>query len=315
MRLKLILFLENKTLLVETLICAISRGIKEKGYISEQYIPTLDSLRDPSCSYSYQLPFAPKLRYLKFDNNINDSPLNLHTEDNKPFCISSNNLNSIDISSNLLFQRSLDTIANMTGFYNVTDLKLQDLNLPIFRPSVFKQFRNVKKLSVGYNHLEIPEDYKICTGLPQLQFLEMSNARLHRIPPYFLENCKELADMDLSQNRLTSLPSTIRNLLDTLADDHESRVNLSDNVFSCQCHEEAKGTISWIHTTKVKLLDRNTYKCFGHKGAEFVIEKNLQEYLDYCKESNTVIKISLMMTSIGCGCFAFCFIGSDYKEV
>ena len=163
---------------------------------------------------------------------------------------------------------------------------------------------NIQYLYAWYNGLQIPPDFQICKPLKRLAILEMSHASLATLPDQFLRDCTDLTYFDLSENQISRMPKGVRNSLDKLIKKHTVTLDLSGNLFSCDCHEDAHGTINWIHTSKINFTNKNTYKCLGHKGYEYIIEKNLVEYEELCSESNIVLKIALLITSTCCALFS-----------
>ena len=287
--------ISNHTLFVLFINCVLNTTYQ----IPSQNIPPLASLINTNCSNSFQFPIAPNLHDLRMDNIFNDNMILTSTETEKPICIYKNSIYSLKLSYNKISNTAFkDIFDSLDGLYSLTNLELNGIGSILLTNEIFMNYRNVSRLRIGDNEIMISKDFTICHQLPKLSYLDVSNSNISHLPKDTFKDCIYINTIDLSNNMISFLHENIRDTLDTIAEKQELYVDLSSNLLSCGCHGESQNTIKWIHTSKIRFMSHFSYKCVGHHGMEFIIDKNLNEYAELCEiNDNTVKVIIISLTS------------------
>ncbi|CAC5413653.1 unnamed protein product [Mytilus coruscus] len=93
--------------------------------------------------------------------------------------------------------------------------------------------------------------------MPNLSNLYLTDNLLQSIPEKLNTHTK-IKVLDVKNNLLTSISSSIRNWADQMHEIHGMALYLDGNALECTCDNE--DLIRWIHATKVD-LDSRSYKC------------------------------------------------------
>ena len=264
----------------------------------KKIIPRYDLVSDPSCNRGFRLPIAPHLKQLnmKYMNFKIDLPIFYAISDQE--CLLANNVVSIDISHSYLSGVSDKILSLFYKLGNVNTILMRAVDIPILNDQSLPYLQNVQSLIIGEHSGQIMDNLTICSFVHELKVLDVSQSKLKNIPEHLFMNCTSLIYVDLSQNSLSYLPQSVRYDFERNSLDHSLTVDLSNNMLTCLFHIEAHGTISWIHTSDIRFLNHETYRCLGHEGFEMVIDKNLDKYSDLCNSQNKslirIIFISVM---------------------
>ncbi|ODN03218.1 Protein toll [Orchesella cincta] len=121
--------------------------------------------------------------------------------------------------------RGLDNLYSLNLGYNqltkisdqFRDLRyLQMLNLEhnaIFyiATDAFAGMPNIYNIVLSYNHI-ISIDSFICNNLHAMAYLSLDNNKIETVEPDSFKNCSSLSDLNLSSNKLKSIPGALQNL-------------------------------------------------------------------------------------------------------
>ncbi|XP_052064552.1 toll-like receptor 4 [Mytilus californianus] len=144
-----------------------------------------------------------------------------------------NNIKTI-VLKNAALNDGIDNKGNnlFTNVQSVETLDISENNIWYFSDDIFKLMQNLSNLYLTNNLLQsIPEQLNTLTKIKML---------------------------DVRNNLITSVSSTIRNWADKMHEIHGMTLYLDGNAFECTC--DNVDLIRWIQATKVN-LDSQSYKC------------------------------------------------------
>ena len=143
---------------------------------------------------------------------------------------------------------------------------------------------------------------------PNITVLDISNCKLKQLSRHFLDDCKHLQLLNVSANQMTSIPKHLRKALDNIQLFQDLSVDFSGNAYHCHCHKDYDDVISmihWMRSTKVKLLNVESYECTGHEQVELLLEKDVDVYKDMCSITEEIIQA--VVSTLGV-CFAIALV-------
>ncbi|XP_053378249.1 toll-like receptor 4 [Mercenaria mercenaria] len=235
------------------------------------------SEHDCPCEKRHVVCLPPHLRKVKWRQSF----LYVQFEDNVTVC-GARALRHLDISFNLItkwkssikgleYLNHLDLSENYCdevspGFFDNFE-NLQHLNISgnslgkSFDPAtcnysskIFRKLKHVTKLDLSNNKIA-RFSHDVFENLTKLQYLNLSSNLLEEWNLTLTKN-NSLRQIDLSVNKLTSLPTEFTSYLDTLCRNNCSVVLiLSSNPLQCKC--ETLGFLQWVLSTKLYKKPKN----------------------------------------------------------
>ncbi|XP_023727532.1 slit homolog 1 protein-like isoform X1 [Cryptotermes secundus] len=145
-------------------------------------------------------------------------------------------------------------------------LNFRNTNLTEIEPHAFSQLKRLTILYLNYNQLEIL-DYRIFANLTELTFIDLSNNRLLSLPDErIFASLGKLEILLLNSNRLTTLKIGVVKPLYSL-----NELHLSGNPLECSCQLYA--TLQWCKQRGVYL----PFSCKIPGGFRFIPRGTLEE--------------------------------------
>ena len=283
----------NQEKLCSFLNCNYYHDIDEE--IPCEDIPPIST--DTGCFESLVIPVAPQLRQLSARAFTPLSDPREFMADTVTFCLDSSSLQSLDLSENDIMLTSFrHDLPRIRGLDTMQEFRLTNMGLHngrVINVTELDAFPGLKRLYLSSNSLFIPVDFKLCHMFPYITVLEISNCKLQQLPQYFLDDCKYLEQLNISDNHMTSIPKHLRKALDDIQHFQNLSVDFSRNPFHCHCGSDYSDVISmihWMRDTNVNLLDHRNYQCIGHEDAELLLEKDTDLYKDICSNTEEVIQ-------------------------
>ena len=150
----------------------------------------------------------------------------------------------------------------------------------------FKNLRNLTHLDLSDNRISAAA-YDLFENLESLQYLNISRNMLTKWD--FRLNSKCLRLLDLSDNKLETIPESLRNYLEDLAGmgPHETCnrtdvliLDLAGNPIQCNC--ENRPFLRWLSKSKVKILFYGTDECHLRDGSRLTLwnEAVIPDFVD-----------------------------------
>ena len=160
--------------------------------------------------------------------------------------------------------------------------------------SLFIENKKLKILDLSGCHLtEIPSDE--FSFLHDLQQLNLSRNSLEQLQ-VDLKNLSAFQFLNLSENKLSTLPVAMRVQLDQMGADRNMQVDISGNPLECTCNDT--DFVSWIHKSRVIFENKHNTYCtdgennllhlFGLHSDELERVCNPDRYLDATTGSTEV---------------------------
>ena len=255
---------------------------------------------DADCSRSINITLGTQLKFVSFDSStfISNSLIPLFR-----FCLIDplQSVKHIDIT-NLRCTKSI-TIS-LAQLHALEYIFVQNVTLREFTMDIFHKMPNLTVLLLGNNDIGniISSDTESCIfrNNNKLHILELAACHLTHIPQnefsslqqlesldvsrnellHFhvdLHTMRNLQNLDLSDNKLTTLSAKTRTELDELA---TMQVDISGNPLHCLCNNT--DFVTWIHTSKLKFLN---------KGKTFCIDENNSTNLLFRFDGETLIQV------------------------
>ena len=294
--------LTNHTIFADVINCQLKTFFNDSQDIPENLIPSFDTLNDPMCNGGYRIPIAPhlkqlKMKYMNFQILYIENLFFLERE-----CLLARNFVSFDASHSYIAGETDTILGTLHKFGYVRQVIMKSIDIPILNHEWLSYLEHIESLIIGGYPGQLSDNLTLCSFIPRLKILDLSESKLERIPHNLFMNCSSLNFIDLSHNSLSYLPRSVINDLERNALENLLTVDLSNNMLTCLCHIEAHNTISWIHTSNIRFLNHETYRCLGHNGFEMVIDKNLEKYSELCHSHNEslirIIFISLFSSIV-----------------
>ena len=210
-------------------------------------------------------------------------------EGGKDFCMGPNELRYLDVSGN---QLGLALSSYNVSSYGLDKLEYLDLRNNQLRIEPHSRFLHhlpsLKEVRLEDNTVSFGSgNYRsyLLRDSPNIEILGLANCGILEIPRLELshltkltevdisrnslrefdlnmENLKQLRLLNLSGNRLQTLPKRVTDQLEMLAlQGPPLTVDLSQNPLVCQC--EHLGFIRWLQTTRVMLAHKESVNCFS----------------------------------------------------
>ena len=163
---------------------------------------------------------------------------------------------------------------------------LQDANVHKIEMDMFHEMPNLRVLLMGGNDIGVDiasdTEARLFKNNYNLRVLDLAGCRLTEIPRRLFANLHklqqlnlsgnalrsfnvdlhalgELQMLNLSRNKLTTLPLTVRTHLDNVAAVQPVIVDISENPLQCLCANTA--FVTWSHTTRVTFLNQDNTFC------------------------------------------------------
>lgn len=245
---------EHATISLEVLICS--------GSLSDirplDFKDTTNNISFVDLSRNY-LPFIHyraffglyKLKYLNLSHNYAEK---IHSE-------AFGGLETVEILDleNNLFGNALNEDRQGKLFYPFKLLKKINLS----RNRIYKIDKNVLFHTVNLEELNLSDNY-----------LENLNIDLSHL--------KSLKVLDLSINRLQTLPESVTNVLSMLANFHKVHVNLKQNNLDCNC--ESIHFLKWIFTSSIIFDSIDMYHCSFNNGSRRIFNETRVKLLESLEE-------------------------------
>ncbi len=199
-------------------------------------------------------------------------------------------LSSFDISNSNLDFAFLDNNIGMTGLPHLSKLNLENNNLDLLQISRLQWFSqaSIKILLLSGNRLmgNHSANANFLDNAPALEVLKIPQCHIVDAPPIshltdlveldisqneqssfpnIIHSMRKLQKLDLSSNKIPSLPASVTNGLDKVAKSGNITVDLSGNPLLCQCHTLT--FVSWMKTTRVTFASKDSLLCRYTTGA------------------------------------------------
>ena len=251
---------------------------------------------DDACYARVRVPIAPKLTEA-YVGNVQvvyyQNRLYLQKgffEEMPPICLRNNSIKSIDISASGLLQILNTSVVRFQGLGKLKTLNFENTvkkNTYRLNFTNFQSFHSLSVLNFASTGIQLRPDLRICSNVPKLREIVLSNNNINTIASDTFSKCQHLRFVDLSYNALTSIPADIRSTFDklSLAASHELVLDFSQNTFACTCHAHSVDTVEWLisEQRKVSIRHWDSYTCLGLDGYEIISRISLKDYKDDCQ--------------------------------
>ncbi|KAH3825283.1 hypothetical protein DPMN_127157 [Dreissena polymorpha] len=249
---------------------------------------------------------------------------------------------SIDFDKNYLCSclngiRKFSLENNLLKLLNYTEgnqgamewISLSENILEFISPKFLSQSTNVQYLDLSSNNLYKMQEYYedrfeiLITNNTKLKVLKLNKNNLARIPfNMFLTN-SELEELDLSQNKISSLNFSIgqlthlkvfnlshnaitsidaqtRDTMEKLASDtnsHKLLIDLSNMPFICSCDDDHIETIQWIYQNLDTFIasPREDYICTFQGERLYIFQNALEKTKSYCQVQNVKRNLAISL--------------------
>ncbi|KAK7461600.1 hypothetical protein BaRGS_00038644 [Batillaria attramentaria] len=208
----------------------------------------------------------------------------------------------------------------VTGLENLTELDLSNSFASAIDPEFFNSFPSLEVLDISGNQLRAVfkrnDSYTILGGLRSLKELDMSRNDLGHIPDatfinltnlerlslatngmgrftLVLSHMKSLTHLNLSENQLHTLPKSVRDHLDAVAETRNVTVSMTYNPIGCTCQNI--DFLTWIRDSKVFFGTHQFYYCRLADGS-LMFMRNIDGTIDQLERS--------------CGSYVGVFVGA-----
>ena len=182
-------------------------------------------------------------------------------------------------------------------FHNLSNLTMlllgkNDIGNIIANDTANRMFRNNNKLrtldlaACHLTHIP-PSEF---SNQRQLRHLNLSKNALKRFDVE-LHNMTQLRHLDLSHNQLPTLSVSARKALDEIP---TVEVDISGNPLLCDCSNI--DFVTWIHTTKVKFLNKQFMQCTGKNNtANQLFDINHEALMNSCRSPTTGWYLTILL--------------------
>ena len=274
-----------------------------------------------SCRYSLKIPIAKNLKEIHAAN-WNGFTIPKGTTEKNSLCLGPNSVQKIILSSNsklfkgIYFQQNIKD-AYIFGMEQVTYLDLSDNELLVpLENEWFYSFPQLQYLYLSGNFMNISNS-DICRSNKHLKVLDLRRNGLNTIIDF--RGCNYLEELDVSQNKLTSLSFDLKNIRFLNASDNkitklsektihmlknlESPVtlDLSSNLWDCGCSKESIQSVKFMQTASeynITFLNFIHYQCYSFGSYSFLSKVQVSHLTDQCYPSNIHIYIQAVAITI-----------------
>jgi Leucine-rich repeat (LRR) protein len=287
----------------------------------------------------------PDIRSLRWRKSF----VNFHVRE--PLCIyGATNLRQLDLSFNIITK----WVMPIGGLQNVTHLDLSENYCDEANPKFFSLFNSMTHLNLSGNFLghslsserKIGNASRMFDGMPHLTVLDLSNNKIAHLPKDIFMALNNLTNLnlsgnvleqwnstfnrttclkhlDLSGNKLATLPPFLTEFLDTLSAGESNSsdtvlLDLGGNPWDCTC--QSLPFLRWTLKTNVRWNLKNTDECradgnrysFTNKKDIQIITQMLET--DVCGDRNNYSWIISLISSTGTAFLSMLICGLVYRS-
>ena len=224
-----------------------------------------------------------KLKFLNVSTNYIE-----HTSDN-----------DFNIFKGLGLLEVLDLSKNMLG-----DLLRQDVN-----GDIFSSLKELRHLNLSSNRI-YRQGTLVFRGVHNLETLDLSDNSIETLDCDF-DNMIRLRKVNLANNRLQTLPVTVRDALSRIVLFHPVQIELTQNKLACNC--ENIPLLEWLFTSKIRFANKDAYTCIFNNQSTASLNGSIDSLLQWLRDDCKSYQDVIIACSIGCGIlFAIAVSSSVY---
>ena len=291
-------------------------------------ISELFATEHSNCIGNLNIPLPRTLQHLTFKYPPLFNAYSVR-ESARDFCIQPNNeLRSLDVSSNRL---GLFLLHHNVTSYGLNKLEYINLRNNLFHFEPFSKFLHhmpsLKVVLLRDNTVSFGSENngtELFRDSPNIEILELANCGIMEIPhlevlhltklteldlsmnnlqefDLNLDSLKQLQLLNLSGNRLQTLPQRVTDHLEMLTSHNLSQrvvVDLSQNPLMCQCNN--LDFVRWIQTTKVHLARKEGLTCMTGEisGQVSPFDLNLNDLHNTCIRLPEILGFTLALVGL-----------------
>jgi hypothetical protein len=225
--------------------------------------------------------YAPKLRYVYLQNNfILSWAGNVHMKNNT--------LLTMDLSNNFCSHLSPGCTHDMRHVRHL-NISHNDLGQDLEKDThgqIFENLQDLEILDISFNKISsLPKN--LLRNSKRIKYISVSNNRLSDWK-VSMNGMSQVAMLDLSQNKLTTLDESARTNIEGAFRDSNLSIDLSNNALTCSCENEK--FLTWIREYEKHFINLNNYSCsspsegFSFKTFErsvIVLSKSCKSYVGW----------------------------------